>query len=797
MRSEIVVTAIGILAATVGWAPAARAVVLVQDSKPLATIVISSSAVAPQKDDVAAQKIAAAAQDLQEYIRKMSGATLPIAADDKAPAGNLIMVGRSKLTKARDAAIPQGLTTERREEGFLIEATPTSLLLAGNDAGPYHGTEYATSEFLERLGVRWFMPGEFGEDVPSRGTIDVATMSVRQTPDFIMRNWWCHMTPEIAVQERRWKIHNKMNPDPMFETPGDGSLRGFVANADLAKTQPELFAKEQDGTINTGMPNLTNPKAVQVAADKVKSVFRAHPEQNSIGFAPDDGIPRDYNPETVKLNLNFTEVGGREGTVSEVSASEEWFQFINAVAREVKKEFPDRIIATNGYANRDIPPQGMTLDPNLCLMFAAIWADTMHPFDDPKSWQAVRQGQMIQRWAKLCPRVWIYGYTESMLVTGLTPIPLTRKLAHDIPLLKKWGVIGFVDESRNIWAESGITTKYIRARLEWNTKADVNALLNDYFSRWYGAASKPSQSFWDHIEEAIQASPLLGHEDRILMYIYTPKLLTQLEGDLREAELLARTERERTHVHADRLIFEHLKAYVAMNDAEFAGNYPAAVAAAQNMQAIRLQLHAVNPFFIWNDENGYHSNSGYWSVGQRLDFYKKYAALTNGDKGDLIAVLPEKSSFKTDPFNEGTFAGWYEPAWSTRGWDTLRTTHPFYAQGYSNAQGYPYIGYVWYRVTIDVPKIPQGRRVMLFTPAVETEAWGWMNGQFVGHRPYKESYVRPIEMAFDVTDALVPGRNTLALRVNTGLSYDIAAGGLVSRLVLYSPRNDSAETTKP
>jgi hypothetical protein len=770
----------------------AEAVTLVRDGTPQATIVVEAGALTPKKDDAQAQKISVAARDLQDYIRKMSGATLPIVGDTQAATGATILVGRSRLTTARDAAIPHGLTVERREEGFLIETDANTLLLAGNDQGPYHGTEYATYDFLERLGIRWYMPGEFGEIVPSRRTIEVNNLSVREKPDFIMRNWWCHMTPEIEQQEHRWKIRNKMNPDTMFEIPGDGSVRGFVAPADMEKTHPEYFAKGPDGAVNTAMPNLTNPKAVEIAADKVKEVFRQHPDQNSIGFAPDDGIPRDFTPETRKLNLNFTEVGGREGVDNEVSASEEWFHFINAVAAEVKKEFPDRIISTNGYANRDIAPQGMKLDPNLCVMFAAIWADTLHSFDDPKSWQAQRQGQMIQRWAQMCPRVWIYGYTESMLVSSLTPVPLTRKLAHDIPQLKKWGVIGFFDESRNIWGESGITTKYIRARLEWDTNTNVNATLKEYFTNWYGAAARPSQAFWDDIEDAIQSSPMLGHEDRILPYVYTPRLLAKLHADVTMAEALAHTERERTHVRIDRLIYEHLKAYMAMTNAEFAGNYGAAAQAAENMQTIRKQLYNISPFLFWYDENGYHSNSGYWSVGQRLDYYKKYAALTNGEKGNLVTVLPEEASFSTDQYNEGVFAGWYEPQWDTSQWRRISTTTPFYAQGYRNSNGYPYIGYVWYRVNVNVPALPKGRRVMLFAPAIETEAWGWVNGQFVGHRPYLESYVRPNEMLFDVTDALVPGRtNTIVLRLNTGLSYDIASGGLVSRLVLFSPKSES------
>ena len=83
------------------------------------------------------------------------------------------------------------------------------LLLAGNNDGPYHGTEYAVYDFLRSLGVRWFMPGEFGEVVPRQKTIRVPEQQIRQKPDFAMRNWWLHAQPELARQEARWKLRNK------------------------------------------------------------------------------------------------------------------------------------------------------------------------------------------------------------------------------------------------------------------------------------------------------------------------------------------------------------------------------------------------------------------------------------------------------------------------------------------------------------------------------------------------------------------------------------------------------------
>ena len=159
-------------------------------------------------------------------------------------------------------------------------------------------------------------------------------------------------------------------------------------------------------------------------------------------------MPRDFTPESMAKNQGFSDLVGREGVPQEVSVTEEWLEWINAVTREVNREFPDKIMTTNGYANRNMPPFGVKIDPNVSIMFAAIWSDTLHAYDAPNSWQMVRQGELLQRWTELNDKVWIYGYDYTMLVSGLTPIPRTRKLARDFPLMKKWGVAGFRDETR-------------------------------------------------------------------------------------------------------------------------------------------------------------------------------------------------------------------------------------------------------------------------------------------------------------------------------------------------------------
>ncbi len=113
----------------------ADALTLVRDGVAQASIVIAKTALAPAKDDAVGQKVAIAAQDLQAYLVKISGAKLPIVGDDQPVKGVLVLVGKSRLTAAQKTNIPDGLTPQKREEGF-VELSQRG---ASGSGGQRHG----------------------------------------------------------------------------------------------------------------------------------------------------------------------------------------------------------------------------------------------------------------------------------------------------------------------------------------------------------------------------------------------------------------------------------------------------------------------------------------------------------------------------------------------------------------------------------------------------------------------------------------------------------------------------------
>jgi len=800
------------------FAASANAITLARDGRPVATIVVREAALeveprlgGPFEPD---HKVRWAAGDLQRVIMKMSGARLPIVGDGATVAGPVILVGASRRTEAWADRIPAGLTPRRREEGFLILCRGDTLLIAGNDEGPYNGTIYGVAEFLNRLGVRWFMPGEFGEVVPSRATVSFGDAEILERPDFALRLYGAHAhaypDPDYRADLNAWRLHNKnhITSDELLAIAGDGHISLFLPGKDnfshgvyppeeFVEAHPEYFARTMDGRVNRGMVNLSHPDTPRLVAERIMAWIRAQEERtgrvpHSVGVALYDGPTVDYTPETMAGNLGFTELIGREGDPKHASVSEEWFRFMNKVVAEVVKEYPDFVIATNGYHNRDMPPEGVSLHPNLAVMFAPIWSDQIHAYDDPKSWQTVMQGNMLRRWCELSDRVYVYNYIYTMLVSALTPVPVTRKLARDYPLMKQWGVYGFTDEGNNSFMEHGMQTYYVRMKLQWDADVDVEAVLDDFFSTWYGPAAAPARAYWDALEECIESAVMLGHEDRILPYVYSPELVATLEARTREAEALAEQEPYRTRVRVDRLILEHLKGYMALNEAEFVGNYREAIKHADYMFEQRAELHRISPFFHLPEGDGPNQNlyagAWYWNLTHRRDFYEKMLARLEGPEGRLIAQSPRHVRFRMDPANTGRLCRWHAPQFDRSDWDLIDTTRPFYIQGDNlmSENGVPYRGAMWYVFELEVPEERAGGPVQLYAPIVCSEAWVWVNGEFVGHRPYQQAYMRPAELDFDVTDAVVAGRNVIAVLVRADCLTE-AAEGFQGPLFLYEP----------
>lgn len=754
---------------------------LVENGEPRATIVIADDP-APQAED--------AANDLQSILQTMTGATLPIVRASENISGNRILVGQSAAVQDLGVAIPTGHTAQMAEENFVVKTIGPNLVLAGNEDWAYQGTLFAVYDFLEDdLGCRWYMPGPHGEVIPKHDTVTIGEIDRAESPSFRIRDIWYSGWMPVSDQDRQWMqkwyARNKLTKLGL-SLPGDGSIVRLAPADEYFESNPEIYAVDDEGNRMRDMLCMTEPNAVDIAAETIKNAFRDDPDMLTFGFAPPDGHPMCHCDDCQAYFPGFYGKGYGDPSLSEV-----WFQFANKVAEKVYDEFPDRWVLTNGYANRVRPPESVKpLSPNLGIQSAILSACTFHPIGDPRCWQRQVYKNVLDRWTERLDFVIIYDYDPGKVLDNL-PFAVLHNLRTDIPYFHNIGVWGFWTEGQNAWMVNHLSY-YVRAKLMWDVNADVKALVRDYCRTFYGkAASHVEQYIWN-IETAIEDTDT--HETWGRWMPWRPVLdpvIDRLDSLIAKAEDAPIESLERDRVHMLRLVHDHMKAGLAMEDAAANGQFQTAVNWADKMFALREQAEQIQTGLLPRSTDLAASQSS--SIEYQRTVLQELADKAGGTEGELIAMLPRQWEFKQDPEDLGVLQEWYDPA-NVDGWKPIDTTLHWEAQGYQDNKGWsqPYMG--WYRTTVDVPEDAKGKPIRITFGGIYNQGvWLWVNGTLrhfdtgdKGRQGYFDD-ITPIEA--DVTELIKPGEtNQIAVLVDTELPGRNPRSGLIRRAFLWTPR---------
>jgi len=404
-----------------------------------------------------------------------------------------------------------------------------------------------------------------------------------------------------------------------------------------------------------------------------------------------------------------------------------------------------------------------------------------------------------------------------MLVWRDIPNPSIQAIRQDVRHYRRAGILGVSTESRGAMATTFLNL-FMRGQLYWNPEADVDALLAEFYEKFYGPAAKPMAAYWNAILRAWDESIVTEHEYFVAPAIYTEKLLAELRQHLAAAEQLAprpggnaqlaRNDRQ----YADRLRFARLgfnvlDAYLAMVRA--AGSevdYAAAVAAGERGLAARLELAKMNPTFttrvIGVAAETVESGAAWWPG--EVQQYRDLLAVTSGARGRLVQKLPLEWAFRRDPRDTGLVSGWaYEPVdltwWKSQReptlatrrenpgrWELLRTDLYLQAQGVLHPDHHSYTGHGWYRTDVTLAAADAAGKLRIRFPGIFNECWLYVNGHLVSHRPMHALWWMAdykFEWDVDVSGHLQAGANTLAVRFHNPHHF----GGMFRRPFLYQP----------
>jgi hypothetical protein len=742
-----------------------------------------------------------AAADLVKYIELMTGAKPRLAftrAEIDAAlqsAGPVILVGEEAL-KAKPALADRIRGAAKKNP--ILTADAIGLLREGNRvyvAGNHDEAHYfAVAELLWRWGCRWYMPTDFGECIPEVATLTLGDLDHVYGSPFEIRTYWIS-----------WVGDNAGKPEFQRRNMMHEGRRGFP-NTGHALGQ---YTKDAPGAKGTFNFPITAPETAAHVAKKLEAKF-AKGEDISIGME-DGNYDSDYPNDVKLMKLQWDKYMMRW------SVTDPMLELYNNIAAILQKQYPasKAKLGFLAYANMTIPPvRDMKAERSLFCELAPIDIDPIHGMDDEDSPPRQEYREMLHAWARIMEgRLAIYDYDQGMLVWRDIPNPSHQSFRQDVRHYVRAGILGINTESRNAIGTTFLNL-FFRGRLMWNPEADVDAMLKEFYPKFYGPAAVPMEAYWTAVYQAWADTIVTEHEYFLAPAIYTPEVIEVCRKSLSEAEkLVAPLKAKANPTRNEKLVldrmaftrmsFDILDGYLGMVRAAATDlDYKKAAALGEKALAVREKMTDMNGVFTTYRKIGEHGAP--WWPGE-VKQYARLAEFIAGTSGVLLQKLPLEWAFRRDKARQGVdkqfatqpvdLAYWnaHKSDLTLRSrkdypdeWEMLRTDLYAQAQGIRDPDRQSFTGDMWYRTDVDLTADQAQNKVHLMFPGLFNECWLYVNGQEVAYRKqgklwWLNDYA--FEWDADLSGKLKPGVNTIALRANCEHHF----GGMFRRPFLYTP----------
>lgn len=530
--------------AFMGNAPNQEPLVLVKDGKPMATIVTEAKPT---------ECVKYAVKEFNEHFELCTGTALPVVTEDKKVEGTVIHIGKTALSQ-RFCLEPDKLTPD----SWLVRRVNNAIIISGGDnkfnlppssktLAPF-GTLYATYEFLERqLGVRWYQPGKLGIITPKNPNVSIGNINWEGLPSYNTR-FAFYADPddkEISNQESIiwWR---RMRWGGIGGSPiGMHSFNTWIER--FAGTHPEYFAIQADGNPKTkaggegGHVCFSKPEVLKQTVLDKQEIFDKTKWQMFSPVMPGDSDGLYYcRCKECTAKIKF-------GQGPAMRSNEVW-SFVNKVAAELRKSHPERFITCCAYSSYLIPPD-FALEPNVAVTLCIGSPEIFFKGDAKNNYVA-----KIQSWQKTGASLYIWDYwNDPRYYKGIYGAPaIYPHLIKELFFLDYGRVQGHVIELSNYnckgedvskWADWRYDSLniYVAMKLLWDMNQDVDKIVDEYCTVFYGPAAPVMKKFYAEMEAAYMNPNTKNGPDfkwdweACWIKTYPPEFMEKMMGCLREA----------------------------------------------------------------------------------------------------------------------------------------------------------------------------------------------------------------------------------------------------------------------
>ncbi|MCC6489880.1 MAG: DUF4838 domain-containing protein [Candidatus Hydrogenedentes bacterium] len=483
-----------------------------------------------------------AAQELQHWIRESGGVELPIVAkaDD---AGPFVAVGLHGFAKT---LLPDEKTPDALDESFRYRNVDANIVIWGGSA---RGTMYGVMSFLEReLGCRWYTPKV--SSIPRKTRMTFVRLDHGEKPGIRVRNDFYH-----EAFEPIWAARNRINGAMGYrEQPGGveaywgvHTFFPLVPPDEFFATHPEYYSL-LDGkrTYEHAQLCLTNPDVPRIMTERILDIMRKNPQYLIYCVSQNDWS----NPcECDACQAIVDREGSQSGPII-------WF--VNQVAEQVEKEFPDKFIGTLAYSYTRKPCATLKPRENVVVRFCSIECCFAHDFKScPENKSFVED---MEGWAKISPHIYIWDYVVNFS-HYIMPYPNFRVLQPNLQFFRDHNAIGIMEQAayQSRGGEFAELRAYVIARLLWNPECDVEAAIADFMYGYYGRSGQYIRQYFDMLHGRLTPDTHIHLGLRPDDKLFTDDFVREAEAIFDHAEAVAESPEILGRVEMARLPIMYLK----------------------------------------------------------------------------------------------------------------------------------------------------------------------------------------------------------------------------------------------
>lgn len=423
---------------------------------------------------------------LQLYLKLVTGADIPVVTEGARgqPGLAAIHVGDTARAREVDLDLPElryGQDRFPNLNGYLITTLDrrTLVIRGANDRATAHGVV----GFLKRYaGVRQYWPGPpggLGDVVPSRPTFSVPEVEWRDWPYFFSATFSTRVfsgskAGNLDFYRRRVTLPCNEN---YFE---------WLPPAKHAATRPELYplisgqrrVPSTNSLRDSWQPCVSNPDVPRIMGDAVVEYFRNHPEAVGVNFAINDGGGDCMCADCQALDAP------PEGTRRSRGMSDRYMRLTNKVCERLAEAgYADKWLVYLAYAAAREAPRTVKPHP-MVLPVLTVPGNTFQAWDD---WLATGVRHL---------GLYVHHDDALFVLPKFDLHQMARRLQY---------VVGsgrarvFYMEMHAQWP-FGDVIPYVTAELLWDPRQNVETLLDEYYTGFYGPAAQPMRAFHQALE---------------------------------------------------------------------------------------------------------------------------------------------------------------------------------------------------------------------------------------------------------------------------------------------------------